>query len=65
MHTRDISTSQCVAYVVRADKAKVPVDWNTSVSVLAGSEVHVHVFVYIITNRNMHMHMYINVILLV
>ena len=39
MHTRDFSTAQCVVYALRPDKTKVPVDWNTLSSYLAGSEV--------------------------
>lgn len=40
MHTRDLSSAQCVAYVMRPNNAKVAVDWNTGSSFLAGSEVH-------------------------
>ena len=40
MHTRDLSTAQCVIYALRPDKAKVPVDWDTHSSYLAGSEVN-------------------------
>ena len=41
MHTRDLSTAQCLVYALRSDKAtKVAIDWTTLTSYLAGSEVN-------------------------
>ena len=48
MHTRDFSTAQCVVYALRPDKAKVPVDWNTLSSYLAGSEVTLTTYTHVL-----------------
>ena len=50
MHTRDLSTAQCVVYVLRSEKAaKLPVDWTTQTSYLAGSEVKIYTYVYVVS----------------
>ena len=45
MQTRDLTTVQCVVYVIQKDRAKVLVDWSTPTAVLGGHEVCVCVWV--------------------
>ena len=61
MHTRDLSTAQCVAYALRPNNMKVAVDWNTPTSpYLVGSEVNT-IRMYTACYVNCHMHNYYNV----
>ena len=45
MQTRDLTTAQCVVYVIQKDRAKVLVDSATPTAVLGGHEVCVCVCV--------------------
>ena len=41
MTTRDLTTTQCVPFVIQADKPKFMVDWNTSTALLGGQEASI------------------------
>ncbi len=36
---RDLSTTQCVPYVIQPNKPRLMVDWSTSTALLGGQEV--------------------------
>ena len=39
MTMRDLSTTQCVPYVIQSNKPRLMVDWSTNTSLLGGQEV--------------------------